>query len=484
MRARVEGQWFGPFDPAEVNNNYTEANAWQYSFFVPQDIDGLIGAIGGDVAGAGAFARKLDDLFSANTQTTGRNQADITGLIGQYAHGNEPSHHIAYLYDFAGQAWKTQAMVRRIMDTMYRHDPDGEIGNDDCGQMSAWLVLSELGIYDVTPGANQYAVGSPLFPVATIHFENGKAFVIRANGASAKNVYIRSAKLNGADRWRSFLEYSALANGGEFVLEMSDTPNMSFGSTDLYRPHTSIPGPAIVPVPYVESGSTVFRDKTEVAFSVNQQLRMLRYSLDGTPVTTSSPRYLGPLTLTDTTTVNVIALESPTGPASLPLTVTFHKIPDGRRITLSAKYANQYNAGGNDALIDTLRGGTDFRNGRWQGYLGTDLTAIVDLGSVQDVRQVSMGFLQDAGSWILMPKRVRFEVSEDGTTYSSIGIATHDIPDRESGTITRDLSVTAASPLRARYVRVTVERYGRLPDWHPGKGEESWFFADEIVIVR
>jgi F5/8 type C domain len=171
------------------------------------------------------------------------------------------------------------------------------------------------------------------------------------------------------------------------------------------------------------------------------------------------------------------------GTVSAPFTVTFHKIPDGRRITLSAAYANQYSAGGHDALIDTLRGGPDFRTGRWQGYLGTDLQAVVDLGSVQSIRHVAMGFLQDVGSWILMPRRVRFDASEDGTTWVSLGEATSGVSDRNMSIVTRDLGVTV-SPIRARYVRVTVEHYGPLPEWHPGKGQESWFFADEIVIER
>ncbi|MBO4466463.1 MAG: GH92 family glycosyl hydrolase [Bacteroidales bacterium] len=147
MRARLNGRWYSPFDPREVNNNYTEANSWQYSFFVPHDIPGLIQALGGPVA----FEARLDSLFSAPTATTGRNQADITGQIGQYAHGNEPSHHIAYLYDAVGRPDKRKARVREILETLYSSAPDGLCGNEDCGQMSAWYVLSALGKYPVCP---------------------------------------------------------------------------------------------------------------------------------------------------------------------------------------------------------------------------------------------------------------------------------------------------------------------------------------------
>ncbi len=148
MRARLNGRWFSPFDPREVNNNYTEANSWQYSFFVPHDVPGLVEALGGPEA----FEARLDALFAAPEQTTGRTQADITGQIGQYAHGNEPSHHIAFLYDAVGRPDKRQARVNEILETLYTSAPDGLCGNDDCGQMSAWYVLASLGRYPVCPG--------------------------------------------------------------------------------------------------------------------------------------------------------------------------------------------------------------------------------------------------------------------------------------------------------------------------------------------
>ena len=160
MRARLNGRWFTPFDPREVNNNYTEANSWQYSLFVPQDIAGLIEALGGPEA----LEARLDEMFSAEEGNTGRTQADITGCIGQYAHGNEPSHHVAYLYDFAGRPDKRQARVEQILGTLYSSAPDGLCGNEDCGQMSAWYVLSALGRYPVTPGDSGSQSGMTRIP--------------------------------------------------------------------------------------------------------------------------------------------------------------------------------------------------------------------------------------------------------------------------------------------------------------------------------
>jgi len=478
MRARVEGHWFAPFDPAEVNYHYTEANAWQYSFFVPQDVDGLIAALGGPEA----LARKLDGLFAASSQTTGREQADITGLVGQYAHGNEPSHHIAYLYDFAGQPWKTQAMVRRLVDTMYTPQPDGEIGNDDCGQMSAWLVLSMLGFYAVTPGSDQYAIGSPVFPQATIHLENDRSFVIHADETSSRAVYVGDARLNGSPYTKSYLSYATVAAGGELGFQMSETPNTSWGAGVTDQPHSSIPGPSIVPAPFAAEGARVFRGRTTVTLGDLEPGIALHYSVDGGPVTSASPSYERPLTITDTTTMRVLARRA-NGDVGLPLEIGFHKIPDGRTIALSARYANQYSAGGDDALIDGLRGSLDFRDGRWQGYRGTDLTATIDLGVVQDIHRITIGFLRDVGSWIMLPRVVSVSLKEDTqqAARNVNAVTLTGISDRDSAPVIREV-VGFAGSARARYVIVRIQRYGLLPDWHPGKNEEAWFFVDEIVI--
>src|ERR1019366_6550061 len=155
MRPKQEG-FVSPFDPYDVNHNYTEANAWQYSFYVPQDLNGEIKLMGGK----DKLGLMLDSLFSTSSKLKGHKQSDISGMIGQYAHGNEPSHHLIYEYDYVGQPWKAQSMVRRVMNELYADKPAGLSGNEDCGQMSAWYVLSALGIYQVCPGGDQYAIGS------------------------------------------------------------------------------------------------------------------------------------------------------------------------------------------------------------------------------------------------------------------------------------------------------------------------------------
>jgi predicted alpha-1,2-mannosidase len=159
IRGKVQGFWFSPFKATEVNNFFTEGNSWHYSFAAPQDVNGMMNLYGGKTN----FAKKVNELFTTNESLSGRDQADVTGLIGQYAQGNEPSHHMAYLFNYAGQPWRTQELVQQICSNFYKNDPDGLIGNEDCGQMSAWYVLSAMGIYAVTPGNPEWTSTKPYF---------------------------------------------------------------------------------------------------------------------------------------------------------------------------------------------------------------------------------------------------------------------------------------------------------------------------------
>ena len=474
MRARVEGFWHEPFEPAEVNNHYTEANAWQYSFFVPQDVEGLMRLHGGPEA----FAQKLDALFAAPTTTTGREQADITGLIGQYAHGNEPSHHMAYLYAFAGQPWKTPGMVRRIIETQYGDGPDGLSGNEDCGQMSAWLVFSALGFYPVTPGSTEYVLASPLFSRASIHLENGRTFTIVARGLT-RGPFVQTAGLNTKRHDRSFLSHWDIVAGGELVVALGPEPNRFWGSSVEDRPRSTIEAVQVAAVPFVERGRRLFRGAQGVTLGSADRGATIFYSLDGSDPDRNAIRYSGPIQIRSSVTLKAIAVLGDT--VSPPMTVSFRQLTDYPRVTLSAPYAPQYAASGDDALIDGLRGNDSFKTGRWQGYRGTNLVVTVDLGEARDVRSVSMGFIQDVGSWILMPRRVVIEVSEDGRAFRPFGNAESAVSPEERRAVTTDF-VVEAGQVRARYVRARVITFGKLPGWHPGAGEDAWFFTDEIVV--
>jgi predicted alpha-1,2-mannosidase len=235
MRPRQK-KFIHVFDPYAVTINYTEANAWQYSFYVPQDISGQMQMMGGKQK----LATLLDSLFNTTSKLRGLPEHDITGMIGQYAHGNEPSHQIIYEYDYVGQPWKAQALTRKVMNELYRPEPDGLSGNEDCGQMSAWYILSALGFYPVCPGSNQYALGSPLVDKAVIHFENGKGFTITAEDNRKENVYIQSATMNGNKYSKCFVTYEDLMKGGNLEFKMGAVPNKAWGSGESEIPVSKI----------------------------------------------------------------------------------------------------------------------------------------------------------------------------------------------------------------------------------------------------
>jgi len=223
MRGKnADGSWVEPFDPFYSEHGfegtYIEGTAWQHSWFVPHDVDGLINLFGSKEA----FVNKLDATFEASSEMTGENiSVDISGLIGQYAHGNEPSHHIAYFYNYADQPWKTQEKVRQIMTELYTTGPNGLSGNDDCGQMSAWYVFSSLGFYPVNPVDGRYILGSPLVKQASISLPNGKVFEIEALNNSLVNKYVKSVSLNGRKLENYWFTYDDLMAGGKLVFEMS-----------------------------------------------------------------------------------------------------------------------------------------------------------------------------------------------------------------------------------------------------------------------
>lgn len=238
MRARRrDGAFREPFDPAAsgYGTDYTEGNAWQYSWYVPQDVAGLATMHGG----SDALLDRLDAVFDANVDpSVFAHMEDITGLIGWYAHGNEPSHHVAYLYAYAGQPWRTQARLKQIMDTQYAPRPDGLAGNDDLGQMSAWYVFTTLGFYPVTPGSNQYVLGRPFLPRATLHLPNGKRFTVVADALDDAHAYVGSVTLNGRPLERTYLEHEEILAGGELRFTMQAAPDKARTGDRLGLPYS------------------------------------------------------------------------------------------------------------------------------------------------------------------------------------------------------------------------------------------------------
>ncbi len=240
MRGKLaDGSWRTPFDPGSSqhrNDDYCEGNSWQYTWLVPQDVEGLISLQGGDEA----FTSKLDSLFVVEFIRNEGSSNDISGLIGQYAHGNEPSHHITYMYAYAGQQWKTAKLVSQINHEMYHEKPDGLCGNEDCGQMSAWYVLSSMGFYPANPANGAYIFGSPSFDKAEIELSADKSFAIVAENLSKENIYIQSAELNGQAYSKSYITHKQILEGGTLELVMGPEPNKSFGAASEDRPKSII----------------------------------------------------------------------------------------------------------------------------------------------------------------------------------------------------------------------------------------------------
>jgi len=238
MRARKrDGSFREPFDPSAsgYGTDFTEGNAWQYSWYVPQDVAGLAAAHGG----SDKLLQRLDDVFEAKVDPSiFAHMEDITGLIGWYAHGNEPSHHVAYLYAHAGQPWRTQARLKQIMDTQYAARPDGLAGNDDLGQMSAWYVFTALGFYPVTPGSNQYIIGRPFLPQATLNLPDGKRFSIIATGLDAAHTYVGSVSLNGKPLDRAYVTHQEIVAGGELRFTMQAEPNKAWAADGAKLPYS------------------------------------------------------------------------------------------------------------------------------------------------------------------------------------------------------------------------------------------------------
>ena len=473
---RENGSWYAPFNPREINFNYTEGNAWHYRFAVPHDLPRLIDLFGGDAP----FGAALDAMFADVGSTEGRQQADVTGLIGQYAQGNEPDHHVPYLYDFVGRPADTQRRVREILATQYSDQPDGLCGNEDCGQMSAWYLLSALGFYQVTPGIPQYAIGSPLFDRASIDVGGGKHFTVTAKNQSKSNVYISAIALNGVPLARSYLLHEEIIAGGELIVTMSDRPRRDWATVPAARPGLRVLDVGVVPAPTITVPIS-FRTDATVTLAAGEPEDVLWFTLDGSvPVPGTAKKYDGPFVLHDTTQIACVAEHS--GHVSPVVHAEAHRADTGLHVTINNPINPQYLAGGPGALVDGVLGGPDFTTGRWQGYEDCALDVVVDLGHVARVRSVRIGFLQDANSYIFYPPEVRFEISSSGTIYTELQTVSLSPAPRDTTktTVTR---VATHIPAEGRYLRIHAPNPGLTLAWGSATDMiKSFLFCDEIQI--
>jgi hypothetical protein len=323
-------------------------------------------------------------------------------------------------------------------------------------------------------------IGSPIFREASIDVGGGKRFVIKARGASDKNIYVQSATLNGKPYTKAYLSHGDIMAGGEISFVMGSAPNKSRGSRPEDMPVSAITDHLMLPVPYLASGSRIFSKSTEVALASIADGAEIRYTLNGAEPTRASEIYEKPIPVAKSTVLKAIAFKEGFPPSRV-VTAEFKKIPGDRSVKLLTSYSPMYTAGGDLALIDGVTGGADFKTGAWQGYEGVDLDAIVDLGAPRPVNRITTDFLQDQNSWIFFPEQVEYSLSTDGAAFTKVAEWTPGVPAREEGARIEQLK-SGAIGRSARYVRVHAKNIGVCPAWHEGAGSKAWIFADEITI--
>lgn len=436
MQPRKNGNWYEPFDPREVNNNYTEGNSWHYSYSVQQDIPGLIAAHGGKEK----FEQFIDAIFAAPDKTTGREQVDITGLMGQYAQGNEPSHHIAYLYNFVDKPEKTDAKIKYILDNFYKNTPDGLIGNEDCGQMSAWYILSAMGIYSVTPGLPEWETTTPYFDEIKIHLEDGTTRTI--------------TKSTGRDTLKKL--------GFETIKPVKDFKYAQLTASPVIAADRIFDFNTKVEITPLNPGDKVYY------MTMDESDRNKRKTFTA---------YKGPFSISKTTQVH--AYSERNGEKSSVTTAQFNRRPNYWDIHILSKATPQYTANGKLALIDGIRGEVNWRKGEWHGYQGQNFEAIIDFKSPQQITKLSSAYLQDSKAWILMPKKVEYYASMNGKDFILLKTIDNDIDPKDEKVQIKDFSAEIL-PTEAQYIKVKAYYFGKLPEWHQGAGGESYIFIDEV----
>lgn len=474
---RRNGNWLIPFYPSEINNHFTEGNSWQYSFYAPHDIGGLIKLHGGTKK----FENKLDDLFNTNEKTRGRDQADVTGLIGQYAHGNEPSHHMAYLYNFVGKPQKTVSKVHQICNNFYKNSTDGLIGNEDCGQMSAWYVFSSIGFYPVCPGSINYIIGKPIFNKIKINLENGNTFLITSNPTPNKTE-ISEVILNKISSYKSSINHFSIINGGSLEFNFTNKTNkeINYGKIDSTYLSSIVSDITNVVAPIIESSSQVIKDSVKISIVNNEPSNQIHFTTDGKKPTKNSTLFSKPFFI-DTNCV-IKAISFSINDSSSETVSRFYKLKYNYIINIASKANSQYTADGPQSLIDGIIGEKDWQKGYWLGYQNQDFECTLDLKEKKEINYLSINCLQDTRSWIVFPSKVNFYTSNDGITYQLIDEEINLTEANSYEIKLQKFEKKFINKISTRYLKIIAKNYGKLPDWHIGKGGDAFIFVDEIEI--
>ena len=467
--------------------HYVSGNIWGYSSYVPHYMAGVIDKMGGREK----YADWLNRVFTNQTQIEGAQHVDISGFIGKYAHGEESSQHMPYLYNYLGQPWKTQEIIREITHTFYKDTPDGLINNEDLGQMSSWYIFSTLGFYPVCPGSKQYIIGSPHYKEARINTESGNVFTIKAPQASSKNIYIQSVKLNGKSHHLPFITHEQIMQGGVLEFELGTKPSQ-WGTDEthvcqIYGNNTaetqSITLKEVVFTPFTKNNKQVFADQKEILLTCNTPDAVIRYTLDGTEPNAKSTVYQKPIQVNSDVILKAKAFHDELGESTIFEQKFFKSITAKLqnkypRIDIDPK-PTKYGAADGSFLKDGLMGSYNFNDKHWTGLDEEKITFTIDLGSPQTISQMTLSYLVDTKVWIFPPEQISISTSADSDIYQEVKVYSPQSLKSDLQAVQRE---KVTFPIqKARYIRLEVSTL-KIPSWHFGNGNQAWFFIDEVLI--
>jgi len=497
VRPRTNGDFYSPYNPREVNNHFTEANAFQYSFSPVHDIEGWMEVLT-NFRGArenwNNLPRKkqkllvksrhdvledlLDGLFYASSHTTGRDQADITGLIGQYAHGNEPSHHIAYLYNATNNPRRTSYWVHRILGSQYQNAPDGLSGNEDCGQMSAWYVMASMGMYPLVPGKPDYQISTPWWDAIHLELPNGKELDITVEDVGTYIMDYDRGDSTQIPYQKRYFTHDELIEGGHWKVKRGDEPS-DWGKVYRYATKMKNPTP---PAPIVRIPRT-FTGTAQVEIIPTGQYDLWQYhSYENVKWKKDRKGRIRIGTAYDDGFVTAITPHF--GYGNHVARAVFSKRDDNLEAAWVVGHASpQYTAGGPEAMVDGITGDTDWRKGHWVGVQGHDATLEITLKKSKQVQTVHVGILKDIRAWIAAPQRVEVQVLYEGDDqWHFFGAMEMDNPLGQEESVRHDVVLSNPRTDLVKAIRITYTNAGRLQDWHPGAGHQSYFFTDEVRL--
>ena len=445
------------------NTDYTlNVYKWNNTLFVPQDVSGLMEFFGGK----DSLSSNLDHFFSNRF----------------YYIGDEFSMHAPYLYCFAGKPWKTQKLMHDFVSNYFLDKPDGLCGNDDCGQLSTWYMFGVMGFYPSCPGSDNYTITSPLFKKTVINLSDSKKFEIIANNLSESNIYIQSVTLNEKPYSKGFFKHSDIINGAKVVMNMGNKPS-NWGTAEKDVPVSKLPDTKQLTLPYLASGSQSFYNQTTVILGSYDLNTSIYYTLDNSKPTINSAKYKSALVIDKNCSLRAVTVKKGFEPSN-ELQLTFIKLDKNLTIKLNTPYSSNFTAGGDSALIDRMRGGIVYNSGQWQGYVGKDVNAVIDLGTVKQINKLEAGFLFNYVQGSFYPDKVTYSVSNDNINFIHAGEINFDnnIEPKDKSFAVKNYTINKS--FTARYVKVIAKIPSKCPDWYINmRGDRTpMLLIDEIVV--